>query len=52
MLIPSKPYTDPSTSREYRAQFSAAITDAKWRAHKSLTNAQLQMAPQFLIRRP
>ena len=52
MLIPNKPYTDQNTSREYRAQFSAAITDAKWRAHKSLTNAQLQMAPQFLIRRP
>lgn len=52
MLVPSKPFTDPNTSREYRAQFSAAITDAKWRAHKSLTNAQLQMAPQILIRRP
>lgn len=52
MLIPSKPFTDPNTSREYRAQFAAAITDAKWRAHKSLTNAQLQMAPQILIRRP
>lgn len=52
MLIPSKPFTDPNTSREYRMQFSAAITDAKWRAHKSLTNAQLQMAPQILIRRP
>jgi hypothetical protein len=51
MLIPSKPFTDPNTSREYRLQFSAAITDAKWRAHKSLTNAQLQMAPQFIIRR-
>lgn len=52
MLIPSKPFTDLNTSREYRAQFAAAITDAKWRAHKSLTNAQLQMAPQILIRRP
>lgn len=52
MLIPSKPFTDPNTSREYRAQFSSAITDAKWRAHKSLTNAQLQSAPQILIRRP
>jgi hypothetical protein len=52
MLVPSKPFTDPNTSREYRMQFSAAITDAKWRAHKSLTNAQLQMAPQNLIRRP
>lgn len=52
MLIPSKPYSDPNTSREYRAQFAAAITDAKWRAYKSLTNAQLQMAPQILIRRP
>lgn len=52
MLIPNKPYTDPNTSREYRAQFAAAITDAKWRALKSLTNAQLQMAPQFIIRRP
>lgn len=52
MLIPNKPYTDANTSREYRAQFSAAITDAKWRGYKSLTNAQLQAAPQFIIRRP
>jgi hypothetical protein len=52
MLIPSKPFTDPNTSREYRAQFSAAITDARWRGYKSLTNAQLQSAPQILLRRP
>lgn len=52
MLIPNKPYSDPATSREYRAQFAAAITDAKWRAHKSLTNAQLKMLPQNVIRRP
>ena len=52
MLIPSKPYSDPNISREYRAQFSAAITDAKWRAHKSLTTAQIQAVPQFIIRRP
>jgi len=52
MLIPNKPFTDNNTSREYRAQFAAAITDAKWRGYKSLTNAQLQAAPQFIIRRP
>lgn len=51
MLIPNKPFSEPNTSREYRAQFSAAITDAKWRAHKSLTNAQLQSAPQIILRR-
>mgnify|MGYP007090083687 CR=1 FL=1 len=51
MLIPNKPFTDVNASREYRAQFSAAITDAKWRAHKSLTNAQLQAAPLIVIRR-
>jgi hypothetical protein len=52
MLMPNKPFTDLNTSREYRAQFAAAITDAKWRGYKSLTNAQLQSAPQMLIRRP
>lgn len=49
MLIPSKPFTDVNASREYRAQFAAAITDAKWRAHKSLTGSQLQALPQFII---
>lgn len=52
MLMPNKPFTDLNTSREYRAQFAAAITDAKWRGYKSLTNAQLQSAPQMIIRRP
>lgn len=52
MLIPGKSYTEPNASREYRAQFAAAITDAKWRAHKSLTTAQIQAVPQFIIRRP
>ena len=44
MLMPQKPYSDPVTSREYRAQFAAAITDAKWRANASLTSSQLQSA--------
>lgn len=52
MLMPNKPFSDPVISREYRAQFAAAITDAKWRAHKSLTTAQLKAVPQFIIRRP
>lgn len=52
MLIPDKPYTNPDVSREYRAQFAEAITDAKWRAHMSLSSTQLQAFPQVQLRRP
>lgn len=41
MAIPSKPFSNINASMMYRAQFAAAITDAKWKAKLALTNSTL-----------
>lgn len=41
MAIPGKPYTNLDLSVMNRAMFSSAIRDAKWRAIKSLSSANL-----------
>ena len=41
MAIPSKPFSNINASMMYRAQFAAAITDAKWKAKLALTNSAL-----------
>lgn len=41
MAIPSKPFSNINASMMYRAQFSAAITDAKWKAKLALTTSNL-----------
>lgn len=43
MAIPSKPFSNTGASALYRAEFSAVLTDAKWRAKKSLTSANLMV---------
>lgn len=44
MAMPSKPFSNMSASMMYRAEFSAILIDAKWRARKSLTSANLMVS--------
>jgi hypothetical protein len=46
MAMPSKPFTDLNASMMYRAQFSAVISDAKWRTKKSLASSNLMVSLQ------
>lgn len=41
MAIPSKPFSNINASMMYRAQFAAAVTDAKWKAKQALTTSNL-----------
>ena len=41
MAIPSKPFSNINASMMYRAQFAAAVTDAKWKAKLALTSSNL-----------
>ena len=41
MAMPGKPFSAPDSSNMYRAQFSSAISDAKWRARKSMVSSNL-----------
>ena len=43
MAIPHKPYSDAGTGITYRAQFAAAVKDARWRAYKASTHAGIQV---------
>lgn len=49
MSIPKKPYSDSGTAMMYRQEFSAAIRDAKWRAIKGSTLAEVKV--QFRTRK-
>lgn len=44
MAMPSRPYSSPEHSVAYRAQFHAAISEAKWAAIKGGTNANLTVS--------
>lgn len=43
MSIPKKPYSDSATAMMYRQQFSEAMRDAKWRALKGNTLAEMKV---------